>query len=76
MRLLAAFDADSASDLLRAALARAGDRKANVSWITSSQQWAMRVCLEAGLELTVAGAVCLDGDVGTFTPYLPSGAFL
>ena len=54
LRLLAAFDDDSASDLLRAALAHAGDRKANVSWITSSQQWALRVCLEAGLELTVA----------------------
>ncbi len=76
LRLLAAFDSESASDLLRAALAHAGDRKANVSWITSSQQWALRVCLEAGLELTVAGAVCLDGDVGAFTPYLPSGAFL
>jgi hypothetical protein len=76
LRLLAAFDPDTASDLLRAALAHAGDRKANVSWITSSQQWALPVCLEAGLELTVAGAVCVDGDVGRFTPYLPSGAFL
>jgi GNAT superfamily N-acetyltransferase len=76
LRLLAAFDEHSASDLLRAALAHAGDRKANVSWITSSQQWALRVCLEAGLELTMGGAVCVDGDVGRFSPYLPSGAFL
>ena len=33
------FDDDAASDLLRAALARAGERKAIVSWMTSSQQW-------------------------------------
>lgn len=77
VRLLAASDDDAASDLLRAALARAGDQKAIVSWMTSSQQWAIRVCVEAGLELTGAGgAVFLDGDVGRFTPYLPSGAFL
>jgi GNAT superfamily N-acetyltransferase len=76
VRLLAALDPESASDLLRAALATAGDGKAIVSWLTSSQQWALPVCLEAGLELTVAGAVCVDGDVGRFTPYLPSGAFL
>ena len=76
MRLLAAFDEESASDLLRAVLARAGAEKAIVSWITSSQQWAARVCVEAGLELSGGGAVFVDGDVGRFTPYLPSGAFL
>ena len=77
VRMLAAFDADAAGDLLRAALARADGARAVVGWLTASQQWAVRVCLEAGLELRAAyGAVFLDGDVGPFTPYLPSGAFL
>jgi GNAT superfamily N-acetyltransferase len=77
LRMLAAFDEDAAQDLLRAALALAGDRKATVAWLTAAQQWAIRVCVEAGLELrTDYGVVFLDGEVGPFTPYLPSGAFL
>jgi GNAT superfamily N-acetyltransferase len=77
LRMLAAFDEDTAQDLLRAALALAGDGKAVVAWLTASQQWAIRVCVEAGLELrTDYGVVFLDGEVGRFTPYLPSGAFL
>jgi GNAT superfamily N-acetyltransferase len=77
VRLLAAFDEEAARDLLRAALATAGDGMATASWLTSAQQWAIGVCLEAGLELRGdSGAVFVDGDVGPFRPYLPSGAFL
>jgi GNAT superfamily N-acetyltransferase len=77
LRLLAAFDEDGASDLLRAALAHAGEREIWVPWLTSAQQWAIPVCLEAGLELrTDIGVVFLGGAVGPFRPYLPSGAFL
>jgi GNAT superfamily N-acetyltransferase len=77
VRLLAAFDEDGARDLLRAAIATAGAGEAMVSWLTSAQQWAVDVCLDAGLELrTDFGAVFVDGDVGPFHPYLPSGAFL
>ena len=77
LRLLAAFDDEAASDLLRAVLAMTNGGKAMISWITSTQQWAARVSLEAGLELSAnAGAVFVDGDVGPFRPYLPSGAFL
>ncbi len=50
LRVLAAFDDDAARDLLRAALVRAGEREVTVPWITSTQQWAVDVCLEAGLE--------------------------
>jgi GNAT superfamily N-acetyltransferase len=76
-RMLAALDEGTAQDLLRAALARAGERKATVAWLTAAQQWAIRVCIEAGLELsTDGGVVFLGGEVGPFTPYLPSGAFL
>jgi hypothetical protein len=76
VRLLAAFDADGAQDLLRTALARAeGD--ALVEFMSADQRWAIDVCLEAGLEFASgSGAVFLGGDVGPFAPYLPSGAFL
>jgi predicted N-acetyltransferase YhbS len=77
LRLLAAFDEDGARDLLRAVLARAGASEMWVPWITSAQQWAIAVCVDAGLELrTDLGVVFLAGDVGPFRPYLPSGAFL
>lgn len=77
LRALAAFDDDGARDVLRAVLARSGEHTVAVEWITATQQWAVDVCLDAGLELrTNTGAVFLDGDVGPFRPYLPSGAFL
>jgi GNAT superfamily N-acetyltransferase len=76
-RLLAAFDEDGARELLRAVLARAGDREVGVNWITGRQQWAVEVCMQARMELrTDTGALFIDGDVGPFHPYLPSGAYL
>ena len=77
LKLLAAHDEDAATALLRAALAAAAGKDAAVEWITGAQPWAIRPCLEAGLELRFdIGAVFLDGDVGPFAPYLPSGAYL
>jgi hypothetical protein len=77
IRLLAARDDDGAVALLRGCLAAAGAREASVEWITSAQSWAVAPCLEAGLELRMdLGSVFLDGDVGPFQPYLPSGAYL
>jgi hypothetical protein len=32
--------------------------------------------LEAGLSLSPAGPICVRGDLGPLTPYLPSGPFL
>lgn len=76
IRLLAAYDEAAGQDVLRAVLARSNGHVA-VEWITSRQSWAVPVCLEAGLELrTDTGPVFTDGDVGPFSPYLPSGAFL
>jgi GNAT superfamily N-acetyltransferase len=76
IRQLAAFDEDGARDVLRAALARATGESA-VDWLTERQAWAVPVCLDAGLRLsTDSGPVFVGGDVGRFTPYLPSGAFL
>ena len=46
-------------------------------WLTASQQWAIRTCLEARLDLrSDQGAVFTGGDVGPFTPYIPNGAYL
>jgi GNAT superfamily N-acetyltransferase len=76
VRVLAATDEAAAATLLRGCLAAAGARDASVDWITSAQGWAIAPCLDAGLELRTDGAVFLDGDVGPFVPYLPSGAYL
>jgi GNAT superfamily N-acetyltransferase len=79
LRMLAARDDAAARDLLRAALARAAERgtEASVEFITARQQWAIEVCLEARLELEAdCGCVFTGGDVGPFSPYLPSGAYL
>jgi len=76
LKLLAARDEDAARTLLRAHLA--GLRgEATVEWLTSHQQWAVRECLDAGLRLDTAyGAVLAAGELGTMSPYLPSGAYL
>lgn len=79
LRMLAAHDDGTARDLLRAVLARVQQRgaKADVQFITARQQWAVDVCLEARLELEAdCGCVFTGGDVGPFSPYLPSGAYL
>ena len=77
VRLLAAFDEESAATLLRACLAAADGAESTVEFITSAQQWAVAPCLEAGLELrSEGGTVFLSGDVGRFAPYLPSGTYL
>jgi GNAT superfamily N-acetyltransferase len=77
LRLLAAFEDTGARELLRAVFAGAGDGETSAAWLTAKQQWAIEECRDAGLELRANwGAVLVDGDVGPFTPYLPSGAFL
>jgi GNAT superfamily N-acetyltransferase len=77
IQLLAARDEEAARDLLLAGLAAVPpDKDYRVDWITSAQQWAVRPVLDAGLVLKPGGAVFVRGDVGPFTPYLPSGAYL
>jgi GNAT superfamily N-acetyltransferase len=76
LRMLAALTPDGASDLLRAVLSQATG-SVTVNYMTAAQQWAIDVCIAARLDLQVAtGAVFLGGDVGPFSPYIPSGAFL
>lgn len=74
--LLAATDDVTARALLLATLATGTDgAPVHVDWITASQQWAIRSCVEVGLELHPEGAVMVRGAPGPMTPYLPSGAF-
>jgi GNAT superfamily N-acetyltransferase len=75
--LLAARDEDAARDLVRGALAQAPEGQPfSLQGITSKQPWALDVVAEADLKLDLWGAQFLRGDVGRFSPYLPSGAYL
>jgi GNAT superfamily N-acetyltransferase len=70
---LAATDEATARALLVASLAEATD-PVEIDWLGADQQWALDVCLDAGLALGPGGSVCLRGQPH-MSPYLPSGAF-
>ena len=74
--LLAATTSGVAADLLWACLAEVSIVEAKVRWLTAAQQWAMPVVLAAGLVLAPAGPVCVRGEVGPLTPYLPNNLYL
>lgn len=75
--LLAARDHEAAATVLWGAIARcAPGTTITVGALTAPQQWAVRTCVDAGLELSPDGPVFLRGEVGPFAPYVPSGAFL
>jgi GNAT superfamily N-acetyltransferase len=77
VRLLAAYDDDTAAALMAGAFARA-PRGATVQadLITAGNDWAIRTSLRAGLALTPGGGVFTRGEVGPMRPYLPTGAWL
>jgi ribosomal protein S18 acetylase RimI-like enzyme len=73
---LGARDEGAASALLQTALAEMGQGKTvEVGWLTSSQQWAIRVLAAAGVDLHPLGAVMVRGLPGPPTPYIPSGGY-
>src|SRR5215218_3151933 len=74
--LLAATTAETATDLLWSCLAESDGDDVEVHWITSAQNWALPLVLGAGLALSPAGPICVRGELGPLTPYLPSGPFL
>jgi GNAT superfamily N-acetyltransferase len=75
LTLLAATDPEVATALLTTVLADAPDtREVEVGWITSSQQWAIRTCLAARMELHPVGPVMVRNHPGPMSPYLPNGA--
>jgi GNAT superfamily N-acetyltransferase len=72
--VLAATDHQVATALLTEALAGLPDDcDVEVGWLTASQQWAVRVCLAAGLEVHPVGGVMVRGHPGPMSPYLPNG---
>jgi predicted N-acetyltransferase YhbS len=77
VRVLAARDAEAAATVLRASFA-ALPRGATmqVDHLRAGQDWAIAVCLEAGLALSPSGPTFVRGAVGPLTHYIPTGAFL
>lgn len=72
--LLVARDDETARVLLWEALARS-EEPTRVRWITGAQQWAIDVVVQARLQLTAYGAMCVRGRPGSLRPFLPSPPF-
>jgi len=73
---LGARQEESASLVLRAMLAESPvGETIEINWLTSAQQWAIRVVVEAGIELQPYGPVMVRGMDGPPTPYIPSGGY-
>jgi len=73
---LAARDEMSATLVLKAMLAEApAGETIEINWLTSAQQWAIRVVVEAGIELQPYGPVMVRGMDGPPYPYIPSGGY-
>jgi GNAT superfamily N-acetyltransferase len=73
---LGAHNETSATLVLRAMLAEtpAGET-IEINWLTSSQQWAIRAVVEAGIELVPYGPVMVRGMDAPPSPYIPSGGY-
>jgi hypothetical protein len=73
---LGARHEESATLVLEAMLAETPTGEMiEVNWLTSAQQWAIRVVVEAGIELLPFGPVMVRGMDGPPSPYIPSGGF-
>jgi GNAT superfamily N-acetyltransferase len=73
---LGARNEESATLVLRAMLAEApAGETIEINWLTSAQQWAIRVVVEAGIELQPYGPVMVRGMDGPPKPYIPSGGY-
>jgi ribosomal protein S18 acetylase RimI-like enzyme len=73
---LGARQEESATLVLKTMLAESPTGETvEVNWLTSAQQWAIRVVVEAGIELLPFGPVMVRGMDGPPSPYIPSGGF-
>jgi ribosomal protein S18 acetylase RimI-like enzyme len=73
---LGAHQEESAALVLRAMLAEAPPGETvEINWLTAVQQWAIRVLIEAGVELQPYGPVMVRGMPGPPSPYIPSGGY-
>lgn len=74
---LTARDEETAAALLWSALERsaADGYPTRVRWFDANQQWAIDVVLRAGLSLEAYGALCVRGQTGRLSPFIPTGSF-
>lgn len=72
--LLVAREEEAATALLSHALAL-NEGTARVRWLTGDQQWAIAVVVQARLQLTAYGALCVRGIPGKLHPFVPSAPF-
>jgi ribosomal protein S18 acetylase RimI-like enzyme len=73
---LGARQEESATLVLKTMLAESPTGETiEVNWLTSAQQWAIRVVVDAGIELLPFGPVMVRGMDGPPSPYIPSGGF-
>jgi GNAT superfamily N-acetyltransferase len=73
---LGATNEDSATLVLRTMLAESPQGETiEVNWLSSAQQWAIRVITQAGIELQPYGPVMVRGMPGPPSPYIPSGGY-
>jgi len=70
---LAAADEQTARELLWVAIAEA-PVPLQLDWLTADQQWAIDVCINAGLHLQPGPSMALRGQP-RMTPYIPCAAF-
>ena len=74
--VLGAREESSATLVLKAMLGEApAGETIEINWLTSAQQWAVRVVVEAGIELQPYGPVMVRGMDGPPYPYIPSGGY-
>jgi GNAT superfamily N-acetyltransferase len=75
--VLGARDEQAAQHMLWGVFAAAGPgATVNVDFLTAGQDWALPVCLDAGLALSPDGPMFAGGTLGPLAPYIPSGAYL
>jgi GNAT superfamily N-acetyltransferase len=73
---LGARTEEAASLVLRTMLAEAPvGETIEINWITGAQQWAIRVLVDAGVELQPYGPVMVRNMEGPPSPYIPSGGY-
>jgi GNAT superfamily N-acetyltransferase len=73
---LGARHEESATLVLKTMLAEAPPGETiEINWLTSAQQWAIRVAVDAGIELQPYGPVMVRGMDGPPSPYIPSGGY-
>lgn len=73
---LGARDEESAALVLRTMLAEVPPGETvEVNWLTSGQQWAIAVLIQAGVELQPYGPVMVRVMPGPPRPYIPNGGY-